>query len=244
MSYTLGSTASLGIVLVALTGVVYYFFKKLKIKLDSKILIGLFFWVLLAAFVRVFEDANIYPKNFFTVSPGIIILFAGFFIPVLYFGGLLEKNRKIEMWKTLSVSAIVPIIFHLPFVRLANMPGFLVVMSIFGAIVGVMYLTNRFIKTDNFSFLAIAAHMFDASATFTSIQFYGYSEQHVIPTFLIGIFGPWAMFLLKIVIILPVVFAINKYSENENLRKFLLIATFAIGLAPALRDTFRLLMGV
>ena len=86
--------------------------------------------------------------------------------------------------------------------------------------------------------------MFDASATFTALSIFGYSEQHVVPVFLINIFGAPAMYLLKLLVVAPVVYIINKYSNDENLRRFLLLAVFVIGLAPALRDTLRLLMGI
>ncbi len=244
MAYTIKSTILLGIVLVFLTYLLYNLFNKLKIKINKKLLIGIFAWVLLAAFTRVFEDANIYPKSFFTVSPGIIILFSAFFIPVVYIGYWLEKNKKIDLWKTLTISAIIPILIHLPFLKIENAQGATIIVAIFGIILIVMYTVNKFIKADDFSFWALGAHMFDASTTFTAMSFYGYSEQHVLPTFMINIFGPYIMFALKLIFLIPMIFVINKYSENDSLRKFLLLAIFAIGLAPALRNTLRLLMGV
>ena len=201
-------------------------------------------WVLLAAFVRVFEDAKIYPNSFFTTSPGIIILFAAIFIPVVLVGIWIEKKKKIELWKTLVVTAIIPTAFHIPYMKYVNISGALIILFLAVSIAGIMAILNKFLKVDVFSYLAFWAHMFDASATFTALTFYGYSEQHVLPTFLINVFGPFAMFALKIVFVIPVVYAINKYSDDEELRRFLLLAVFAIGLAPALRDTLRLLMGV
>ncbi len=242
--YTIYTTLLLGVVLVLLVYFTYLFFKRYKIKIDKYLLIGLSSWVFLSAIVRVFEDVGIYPKTFFTVSPGILILFAALFVPITYLGIWIEKNKKFELWKTLTLTAAIGILIHLPFIKLSNVIGALIIITIAGIIAVIIYAINKYVKIDIFSLSAVWTHMFDASATFTALTFYGYGEQHVLPTFLINLFGPSAMFILKLLVILPTVYVINKYSEDENLRKFLLLAVFAIGLAPALRDTLRLLMGV
>ncbi len=244
MQYTVQTTFLLGIVLVFLTYIFYNFCEKFKIKIDKNFAFGISMWVLLAAFVRVFEDANIYPKNFFTVTPGIIILFAIIILPVFLIGLWLEKNNKFSLWKTLSISALIPIIIHIPFLRIANFYGVFLVLSIFGAIFAIMFFSNKIIGAGIFSFMALAAHMFDATTTFVAMQFFGYYEQHLLPTILINLSGPWVMFLLKIIFIVPIIYLINKYSEEENIRKFLLLAIFVIGLAPALRNLLRLAIGV
>ena len=244
MSFTIRTTFLLGIVLVFLAYTFYELSEKLKIKFDKKFLIGISLWVLLAAFVRVFEDANIYPNNFFTVTPGIIILFAFIILPVFFVGSWLEKKRGFEIWKTLSISAIILIGLHIPFLRFVNVYGFFLILLIFGAISCIMFVSNKIVGAGVFSFMVLSAHIFDATTTFVGMNFFGYYEQHVLPNFLINLSGPWVMFPLKIIVITPIIFFINKYSEKENMRKFLLLAVYLIGLAPALRNTLRILMAV
>ena len=240
--YTIGKTILLGIVLVSLVFVFYKVFKKLKIKINKQMYVALSVWVLFAAFVRVFEDAGIYPTSFFTVSPGIIILFSIIFLPTLFI--CIKLQKKIELWKSLSLAGLIGILVHLPFFNLKNVEGFILVVAVFTVVLLVMILINKFVNADFFSFSALSSHMFDASATFVSLQFFGYSEKHVLPTYLINYTGPWVMFVLKLIVLIPVIFLINKYSETEEFRRFLLLAVYIIGLAPALRDLLRLAMFV
>jgi uncharacterized membrane protein len=96
--------------------------------------------------------------------------------------------------------------------------------------------------------------MFDAAATWTALSFFGYAEQHVLPRLLIGIMGPAAMFALKIVVVIPVLYIIDRYTEREgkspnkyskakytDFTNFLKIVILILGLAPALRDMIRLM---
>ncbi len=244
MSFTVKSTIILGFILVFLAYIFYMFFDKLKIKLDEKFLIGISLWVLLSAFFRVFEDANIYPTSFFTVTPGIIVLFAIIFSLVVLIGIWLKKYKNFELWKTLSITAILSIIFHIPFLRVGNLYGAFLILSIFGFILLIMLGFNKIIGAGIFSFLAMASHMFDATTTFVAMTFFGYYEQHVLPAFLINLSGPWIMFPLKLIFLIPIIYLINKYSESENMRKFFLLAIYVIGLAPALRNLLRVLVGV
>lgn len=87
----------------------------------------------------------------------------------------------------------------------------------------------------------LGVHLFDASATFTALSIYGYLEQHVVPNLVIPILGPASMFLLKIVVVLPVLWIIDRYGEPGNFNNFLKIMIVILGLAPGLRDTIRLM---
>jgi uncharacterized membrane protein len=150
----------------------------------------------------------------------------------------------------MAISGIIPIIPHLPFIQAVNPKGaglifvfFAICVGIFGAI---KKLISKHYKLDMLMSWAIAAHLLDASATFVSLTFYGYYEQHVLPTFLINLAGgAWIMYPLKMVVIIPVIYLIDKYAkEDKRLRNLLLIAVAVLGLAPGLRDMFRLFMGV
>ena len=92
--------------------------------------------------------------------------------------------------------------------------------------------------------LILGAHFLDASATFISLSLFGYFEQHVVPRFFIGFFGPVSMFFLKIIVVIPVLYIIDRHTEDRNFRNFLKIVVLILGLAPGLRDTIRLLVGV
>jgi uncharacterized membrane protein len=101
------------------------------------------------------------------------------------------------------------------------------------------------------NFALICGHLVDASATFTGIDFFGYIEKHVLPAFLITLGGnsAWVMFPLKIVIISLIIIIIDVGYEEEltkerNLVGLIKLCILILGLAPGLRDAFRLAMGV
>ncbi len=88
----------------------------------------------------------------------------------------------------------------------------------------------------------ISVHLFDAAATYVAMTYFGYLEQHVLPRILIDAFGPLVMFPLKLIVIIPVLYIIDKYSEPGSFKNFMKIIILILGLAPALRDTIRLVV--
>lgn len=93
-------------------------------------------------------------------------------------------------------------------------------------------------------------HFMDASATFIGIDYYGYTEKHILPSFLIGIFHTAGiMYLLKLVVISLVIYLIDiSYKDDLRDDKVLIglvkLCIFILGLAPGTRDMLRLTMGV
>jgi len=244
--YTVFSTAMLGIVVVLGSYLLYFIFKKLNVKVDKHLVYGIVPWLVFAAFVRVFEDAGIYPTTFFTQSPGIEALFVAVFIPFIFLANFLEKKYNITFWKTLAVTGAIGALIHVPFFRIVNVKGFLLIFVFFAIAIGIIGAVRKFVKFDLMSFWALAAHMIDASATFVSMTFYNYGEQHILPTFLINnLGGAWVMFPLKLVVLVPVLYVLNKYAKEDKLLKnTVLLAIIALGLAAGFRDALRLLMGV
>lgn len=98
--------------------------------------------------------------------------------------------------------------------------------------------------------LIIFAHLFDASATFRGMQHYGYVEKHVLPSLAIEALGtPAVMYLLKVPLIIVIIYVLDvlyareleAYPRLKVLIKFVIIT---LGMAPGLRNTIRLAMGV
>lgn len=96
----------------------------------------------------------------------------------------------------------------------------------------------------------LSAHFFDATATFFAIAVfstlggYGYTEQHFLSRSLMPFLGPQVMFLLKFAVIVPVLYYIDRYTENRDMSNFLKLVILILGLAPAARNLARLLVGV
>ncbi len=88
-------------------------------------------------------------------------------------------------------------------------------------------------------------HMFDATTTFVALTYFNYFEQHVLPGFLINIFGPASMFILKLVVISAVLYIFDKEMKNDaEKRTFLKIVILILGMGPGIRNFLRMIVGV
>ena len=127
--------------------------------------------------------------------------------------------------------------------------GFLLTTKVFDNLVD-KDVSYFFIFTQPLNFLILFSHIFDASATFRGMEYYGYVEKHVLPTAMIELTGtPAVMFVLKFLLVVLIVYTLDVLYKDEldeipqikNLVKFVVIV---LGLAPAVRNTLRLAMGV
>ncbi len=97
--------------------------------------------------------------------------------------------------------------------------------------------------------LLCSAHLIDASSTYRGITAYGYSEKHVLPTYMIDLFGPAVIFVLKILLVVLIIYGLDvflkeDFSESSELRILVKFVIIILGFAPAIRNTLRLAMGV
>lgn len=97
----------------------------------------------------------------------------------------------------------------------------------------------------------VLAHFWDAAATTTGINHFGYMEKHVVPSWAIAQAGGngAVMFLLKAIVLVVVIYYIEfKYRDemysDRNLVGLIKIAIIVLGLAPGTRDILRMIMGV
>ena len=127
------------------------------------------------------------------------------------------------------------------------------------AATAILYLTaaglsTKFNKVKAFmlstNIMLFFGHFLDASATYVAIDFFGYAEKHVLPTFLIEVFQTAAvMVVLKAVLIILVVYFIDillkkDLHENPTFFGLVKVAVLVLGLAPGTRDILRLAIGV
>jgi len=187
-------------------------------------------------------------------TPGSYILTFAFALISLLISLIIQKYTKKPYWKIMvfiGFSACVLNLYLLPpldFVPFSIVTG---VTVLFAAVFFLLTRFSSFIKygtvkgiftKENSSLLSI--HMLDASATWAALSFYGYLEQHPLPRLVTDLFTPAGMFLLKLIVLIPVLYVINRYSEEGDYKNFLLILILILGLAPGLRDMIRLMAGV
>ena len=162
------------------------------------------------------------------------------------------KRNNIQYWKTMLVIGLIACILNVWMLPFTNPWGLGMILGITGAFAAVFFgLTflqeKKVLKFPLFSRVnssLLSAHMLDSSATFVSVAFFGYYEQHPVPRLFIEAIGPWTFFILKLAVLLPSLYIIDRYAEEGEFKNFLKIVILILGLAPGLRDAIRLAAGV
>jgi uncharacterized membrane protein len=127
------------------------------------------------------------------------------------------------------------------------------VIGIAGVLVGIIYaMAVKFdipFLTEKLNCAVLAAHLLDAASSFIGIDILGYTGKHVLEGLIVKYTGTAAgMFPLKLCILVPILYVLDtQFRENAEeieLKNLVLLALLVIGLAPAVRNTLRLVLGV
>jgi len=244
--YTPVGTLTYGFILIIAGVGIYKLLKHLKVKIDKRFLIGILPFIIYGGWTRALKDykLGIYSSNLFCSPP---IYFFVFTISLcsLLIGLTIEKMMKKTKYskyftfeKTMVGIGISFLLYNLILTQIRNFFGFFFIIVLVGVwsliFLGISSLKPKLLSKENVGILT--SHLFDASSTFTAITFFGFLEQHVLPTFLINTFGPWIMFPLKIFIVWPVLFFIDQSKEDLFFKRFLKIIILILGLALGIRD--------
>ncbi len=253
-----------GIILVLGVYFVFRLLKRMDIHVDLRFLYAILPFILWGASTRVLHDAAYYGVltgklgEFYSLpifpTPGSYLITFLLALIVLLISLTVQRYARFPYWKVmLAVGIILNIINFALFPRIDLIP-MLMVLGITGLWSALFFLLYKFSQTSKFQNLKriftlensclLSGHMLDASATYVAMTFFGYLEQHPLPRFLIGMTNPAAMFLLKLAVLIPVLYIIDKYSEPGDFKNFLKIVVLILGLAPGLRDMIRLMVGV
>jgi len=190
-------------------------------------------------------------------TPGsyVITFVFAFLVFIASFGAsrlLARKGVSLQYWKLM---VIPPLAFSalnlalLPFSEFA-VPVIIVVLT--AAATGITFgLVKLFSKWRPSASILLgwknqaimAAHFLDASATYFAIQYLGYGEQHFVPRFLFEAAGPWVFFLLKPMVVLPILWIIDRDKSDRNFTNFIKIVILILGASPGLRSLIRLAVG-
>lgn len=235
--YNFVNTLTYALLVVFATWVTFKFLEKRKIAIDRKFVISIMVLVVFGTMVRLLEEANIVVSNFL-VTPLIWIEMFSFIFALFLVSKLVERRFGISYHRTLIAVGLILLTIPLVLVagRLVDFTGMLMSLAFLAPFGVILYLVKW--KTENK--LVIMAHAFDATATFTAIQFFGFTELHVIPRLLIGALNPIAFVIVKIVVVAAVLLLIDKYSDDKKFDNFLKLIIAIVGLAPAIRDFFLL----
>jgi uncharacterized membrane protein len=259
-----------GIILVTAVYFVFRLLKKMKIRIDRRFLYAILPFILWGASTRVLHDAAYYGKltgrvgDFYSLpvfpTPGSYFITFTLALVVLLISLAFQKYAQFPYWKLMLAVGIV-----LDIINFCLMPAFdltpvalvLGITALWSALFLLLWkFSEKAVHAGSKAFkplkdvftqqnsVILSSHMLDASSTYVAMTFFGYSEQHPLPRLLIGLSNPAAMFLLKLAVLIPVLYIIDRYSEKGEFRNFMKIVILILGLAPGLRDMIRLMAGV
>jgi len=230
---------------------------RLKISMDERLLLFTLPYILAGSSLRVIEDANLVaaPWRYLLITP--LIFFLVFFVTA----GVLIMARRIwgeEYHKNYAAIGFLWTGCNLAVLSTVGLVNSWVIPAVFllgTAFAGGVILCGRHLSArclpglkfldGRYSQMIIYAHMLDAGSTYIGVDWFDYYEKHVVPTFLIELAGTAAiMFPLKLIILLPVLSMIDRSIEDRTLRNLTKLALITLGLAPAVRNTLRLALGV
>ena len=227
-------------------------FKRLDLKMDEKLVLYTLPYVLAGSSLRVIEDADLVkpPASYMLITP--LIYFLVFFVTTT---SLILTRKFIGLkfyrayaaiglfWTFVNLAALSTVGIQRPLVPVA-------VLFLGTLLTGIIYLLRLPLPGLNFldnryNLAILYSHMLDASSTYIGVDWFGYYEKHVVPTYLIDLTGTAAiMYPLKLLVLLPLLSIIDKYIEDKSLLNLTKLALIVLGLAPAIRNTLRLTLGI
>lgn len=262
--YNIINTLTFGIILILFLMPLTKLFERTKVKIDLKFYLAMVPLLLLGASVRVLVDFGFYqryfvyltPTIFFSlvITPGIYFLI---FIPAIiavilaYFARehwKVPEHKTIAAVSTASFFIVHALLFqsHTPASLGFNPFSTLLIFAFSMLFWALFYGAITHLKLGFFRqkipFLLVATHLYDASTTFVGLQFYGFWEKHVLPNLIIGVFGPFSMFILKLMVVPAVVYLLRDL-ENRTERNLIYFAIFVLGFAPGTRNLLLALLG-
>jgi uncharacterized membrane protein len=242
-------------ILVVAVYFIYRALGKLRVKVDKRFGIAIAPFIVFGSMLRVTVDAGIFFTFLFT-SPLIYFFVFAITFTTLVASLFLENMSK----KSKSKKSKLPL---LPYYKTMFAVGFVLVLipiAILATSKNINFNTNAlltvlgfylpwplllyFIKWKNSNKTVLSVQMFDATNTFVSLNFFGYSEQHVVPNIFINLFGPSSFIVVKAVVIVAALILIDKYSDDKQFNNYLKLVIGILGGATSVRDFMRLLLGV
>jgi uncharacterized membrane protein len=240
--------------------VVWKILKKLGIVIDKRFIAAVMPYIFVAASLRVMEDADLFspPISYMLITPLIYFLIFFFCITILVILRVLSGPKRINDYVVVFgligvLWFIANLIILLRNEAIVNLWVLFAVIGISGMIMLVIYMIGMSFHasflTESLNVSVLTAHLLDASSSYIGIDLLipSYSGKHVIEGMIVKYTGTAAgMFLLKLGILIPVLYLLDiGFEEREiELKNLVLLVLVVIGLAPAVRNTLRIILGV
>ena len=230
---------------------------KLDVTVDEVFIFAVSPYIFVGGSLRVVEDAGIVvaPLKYLLITP--LIYFFIFFVCVamLVLSVGLQRAVRINYYWPFAMGGVAWSALNV-WLLYQTAPAFnagilALILSVGVALSLVVYaiarLLNFALLKDRVNAFVLDGQLLDATATSFGLTFLPYAEKHVLPNFLIEATGTaFVMYPLKLVVTIPVLFIIDQYlkTESKNLTGLVKLAILTVGLAPAIRDTLRMTLGI
>jgi uncharacterized membrane protein len=230
---------------------------KLDVTVDEVFIFAVSPYIFVGGSLRVVEDAGIVvaPLKYLLITP--LIYFFIFFVCVamLVLSVGLQRAVRINYYWPFAMGGVAWSALNV-WLLYQTAPAFnagilALILSVGVALSLVVYaiarLLNFALLKDHVNAFVLDGQLLDATATSFGLTFLPYAEKHVLPNFLIEATGTaFVMYPLKLVVTIPVLFIIDQYlkTESKNLVGLVKLAILTVGLAPAIRDTLRMTLGI
>jgi uncharacterized membrane protein len=229
--YTWDKTLIYGIILIVAVFLIFKMLKKLKVKIDGKFSLSIFPFVLFGGVLRVLRDLGIL-TSFLFATPYIYLLVASITILTLLISLLLERKFGISYHKLIFLtgfilfSIAVAEISKFDFIRAVYVLTFFFPFFVFISL----------IKWSKANKAVTLIQTLDGITTFVSINFFGYGEQHILPSFIIQTFGTFTFPLIKIIAIVLALILIDKFFEDREMKNFVKLCIAILAGGTSTRD--------
>jgi uncharacterized membrane protein len=252
--YNVVNTLTYGLLLGASVYGVVYLVRKLEIRFDRKLAIALTPFVFYGGSARDLVDQKLgwygtlgpYPENYFFVAPGIYLtMFVLTFVVIAISVLLFRKGFHIPAFAMGSILAAYNLRYILSAAVNYKYFGLILVSAGAGSLAAYVLLAKLLpdiLREGNM--FVVFAHLFDAAATFVGVDHMGFSEKHVLPTYLIEKTGTaLVMFPLKLLVVIPALYVIDgELRDDELSRRLVKFVVLVLGAGPAIRDASLVLL--
>ena len=241
--------------------------KKLDVEINKPFIAAVSPYIFVGASLRVMEDAELFspPLSYLLITPLIYFLLFFCCTAILIISVKLSQSNgtgvrfQVSGFRYLVPFALVGTIWLFVNLTILLKAGEILlpwvlfaVIGISGMILAVIYIIGvKFgitFLTEKLNIAVLAAHLLDASSSYIGIDKLGYTGKHVIEGIIVKYTGSAAgMFPLKLVILIPVLYLLETQFNDDHereLKNLILLALLVIGLAPAVRNTLRMMFGV
>ncbi len=233
-------------VLLLLAVVLLYRYLSKRIDFDVRFFIAMVPFIVFGSSLRIVEDAGFLrpPVSYLFMTPLIYILVFSLAFPTLLISLKIagENYHKIcaSAGVILSAAVLVTLFANLRVENWWVLP--LAALLAFAA--SLLFYAIAGTSRNVLSVSVIFSQMLDGFSSYLGIKFLGYWELHVLPRFLIGLFGEEVLPVVKFIVASSIIYFLDASEEQQKLRDFLKFVLLVLGLAPGLRNALRMTFGV